>query len=127
MAYGLMMVGHYFATMPLPADGGQYYYLSGAMLTSYTAFFIPKTRANFCILAICGATIFGNIIGSVFWHMDIYRAAYANIFSCIYIAACLFLTGKGAMNAVYDRILHQLRHLYCVGYTNLSRHLGGHK
>ena len=122
-SFGLMMLGHYFATWRVTVEYFNYAYLSSAVLCFFLFLTAFKSRDNMFLKLVCGACVFVNFLGWSLWKNSLSVQLYDDLYLGIYAAVALYLIPR-AYNDGINRILVFLRRILSFAIHNMSKYLG---
>jgi len=122
--YGAAMLGHYYSTIPIPAAGGDYYFLSAIVLISYITYFIPKIKTNLVIISVCSCSILSSLAGVYLWHFQPYSTLHELMYLGAYTVTVCYLLKRIVTDGCNYRILDTLWNLRFRFNTSIARHLG---
>ena len=121
--FGLLMLGHYCATLLLSADNYNIYYITDAILCMFMCVFLLKRGENLFLKIVCLAGAFVNFIGWSLWHNSLSIDLYDNLYLGIYSAVVIYLMPR-AYNDGINGILGVFRRLFSFAVHHMSKYLG---
>jgi len=122
-SFGFLMLGHYCATLPVPAEHFDYAYLSSAFLCVYLALSVPRIKSNLLIFLVCGSCVFINCLGFMLWEHSLNVGIYDDLYSLVYITIMVYLLPR-AYHAGIRKGFDKLDFLWGVLSNNLSKRVG---
>ena len=133
-SFGLLMLGHYFATWPLPVEDFDYAYFSSAALCVFLVLMLPRKTKKFLFLSlVCGACVATNFTGWTAWsaskagNLDAsLYTIYDSLYLGIYCVVILYLIPK-ALHGRINQALGAARNFFRAIAYHSSRHMGARK
>ena len=124
-SFGLLMLGHYFATWQLSVENFGLAYLSSAALCSYLVLTLRSQKGkDFVFLSlVCGACVLTNVLGYALWDNSLSIALYDDLYFGIYIVTILYLIPKAYHDRANKAVGAARNFLRAIAY-NYNRHLG---
>ena len=125
-SFGLLMLGHYFATWSLPTKDFDLAYLSSAALCAFLVLLLPKSKDYLFLSLVCCACVLTNILGFALWDASASIALYDDLYFGIYVVTILYMIPKALHGRINQALGSARNFLRAIAYHS-SRHMGARK